>query len=99
MEYVVHGHDGSDEGALERRMRAREAHLAHTEAHRAQVLMAAATLNDAGQMNGSVMVVDFPTREALDTWLNQEPYVLQNVWQKIEITPCKVGPAFKPTKA
>lgn len=45
-------------------------------------------------MIGSVLIVDFPTREALDGWLKVEPYVVGDVWKQIEITPCKVPPMF-----
>ncbi|WP_373566092.1 hypothetical protein [Mesobacillus foraminis] len=40
------------------------------------------------------MVVDYPSREELDKWLKEEPYVVGNVWQNIEIKPCRVAPIF-----
>ncbi|TCN26195.1 YciI family protein [Mesobacillus foraminis] len=45
-------------------------------------------------MIGSMMVVDYPSREELDKWLKEEPYVVGNVWQNIEIKPCRVAPIF-----
>jgi len=45
-------------------------------------------------MIGSVLIVDFPSRDALDEWLKVEPYVIGNVWDKIQVKPCKVGPMF-----
>ena len=59
------------------------------------LLLAAAMLDEAGQMNGSVMIGDFPDRAALDAWLAQEPYVTGQVWQTVEVIPCKIGPAFQ----
>lgn len=96
MQFIVIGHDGKDEGALERRMAAREAHLkvcADSVASGNQ-LIGAAMMDEAGRMNGSVMVMDFPDRAALDAWLAREPYVSGKVWDKIEVIPCKVPDTF-----
>ena len=98
MQFIIMGTDGTDSDALQRRMNAREAHLKNTEDHMDFMLMAAAMLNeDTDTMNGSVMIVDFPTREALDEWLANEPYVQQNVWKEVQVIPCKVANSF--TKA
>ncbi len=43
-------------------------------------------------MIGSMMVVDYPTREALDLWLAGEPYVTGRVRERVEVKPCKVAP-------
>lgn len=56
--------------------------------------MGVALLNEDGQMIGSVMILNYPSRKELDDWLRIEPYVINNVWEKIEITPCKVGSTF-----
>jgi len=40
------------------------------------------------------MVVDFPSKADLDAWLKAEPYVIGNVWQKIEVLPARVPPLF-----
>ena len=42
-------------------------------------------LDDEGKMKGSALVLEFPDRTALDTYLKNEPYVVEGVWQKIEI--------------
>ncbi|QBD77082.1 hypothetical protein EPA93_14140 [Ktedonosporobacter rubrisoli] len=96
MQFLVIARDGDDHEALQRRLAAREAHLALVEqmAKAAQHLYAAALLNDAGNMIGSVMICEFPSRDELDAWLAQEPYVKGNVWKQIEVIPCQVGPAF-----
>lgn len=56
--------------------------------------MGAALLDEKGQMFGSVMILDYPSRKELDGWLRIEPYLVNKVWEKIEIKPCKVGPSF-----
>ena len=38
-------------------------------------------------MIGSVMILDFKNRRALDAYLAREPYVTESVWKKITVTP------------
>ena len=45
-------------------------------------------------MIGGVLVVDFNSREEIDTWLETEPYVTQKVWEKIEVKRFLVPPQF-----
>ncbi len=96
MQFLVTGTDGVDEGAQARRMGAREAHLKGVEeaSARGEHLYGAALLDDSGNMIGSFLVVDYPDRRALDAWLEKEPYILENVWEKVEIKPCRVAPTF-----
>ncbi|MBU6475336.1 MAG: hypothetical protein KGQ70_05175 [Alphaproteobacteria bacterium] len=97
MQFIVTGHDGTDEGALSRRMAAREAHMARCKAAReaGTLLYAVAMLNDAGNMCGSVLVCDFADRAALDAWLGEEPYVTGKVWETVDICAGKVPPLFQ----
>ncbi len=96
MQFIVTAYDGTDEDALGRRLKAREEHLQSVERRfkEGQHLYGAALLDDEGKMIGSLMIVDYPSREELDNWLKVEPYVLGNVWQKIEIQPCRVASTF-----
>ena len=56
--------------------------------------MGAALLDEKGKMIGSVIILGYPSRKELDDCLRIEPYVVNRVWEKIEIKPCKVGPTF-----
>jgi uncharacterized protein len=96
MQFVVTGHDGTDAKALERRLAARPAHMAGADAMKArgELLYAAAILNDKGEMAGSVMICEFPSRKEVDAWLAAEPYVTGKVWEKIDVRPAKVPPSF-----
>jgi uncharacterized protein YciI len=98
MQFIVIGHDGKDDQAPARRAAARPAHLENSKElqDKKALIHAAAILDDAGQMIGSVMVLDLADRPALDHWLESEPYVTGKVWQKIEVMPAKVGPNFMP---
>jgi uncharacterized protein YciI len=97
MQFLILGYDGTDTAAKERRLTARPAHLALGNTMRAnsQLAFAAALLDETGGMNGSMMVVDFPDRAALDAWLKEEPYVTGRVWERTEVAPCTIAPAFE----
>jgi uncharacterized protein YciI len=95
MQFIVLGYDDRDEEALGRRLAVREAHLKsfREKVEQGIFLFGSAILNEAGQMVGSMIVCDFPTREALEAeWLKVEPYVTGNVWKKIEVLRGQVPP-------
>ncbi|MFZ4761819.1 MAG: YciI family protein [Alphaproteobacteria bacterium] len=96
MQFVVIAHDYTDEDALTRRKSVREQHLQLCEEsmQKGQQLYGAALLNEEGNMCGSVMIVDFPSRQELDGWLAIEPYVTARVWENIHVQPCMVGSVF-----
>ncbi len=96
MQFLVIGYDGADEEALARRLAVREAHIALGDKMRdaGNMLYGAAILDDHGKMIGSVLICEFDSQTGLEHWLKDEPYVTGNVWQKIEIRQCKVGPSF-----
>ena len=97
MQFIVSGYDGQDEGALDRRMAARQAHLAMAKqmVENKKWLYAAAILNEDEKMTGSLIICEFDSRKAMESqWLDKEPYVLGKVWEKIEITRAQVPPLF-----
>jgi len=98
MQFIVTGYDGKDDKALDRRMAARDEHLALAEKmhHTGKWLYAAAILSDKGSMIGSMIVCEFESEEALkQEWLDREPYVLGDVWEKIDIRQAKVAPFWE----
>lgn len=97
MDFVLIGRDGTDAEAPARRAQARAAHLALGEVmrERGELRHAAALLDAQGAMCGSVMVLSMPSREALDAWLAEEPYLLQKVWASYELHAASIGPAFR----
>jgi len=96
MQFLLIAHDGNDDDALNRRMQAREQHIALGDEMVANgsMLYGGALLDEQDKMIGSVLVLDFPTREELDAWLKIEPYVLGDVWRRIDVQPFRVGPSF-----
>ncbi|QHT66732.1 hypothetical protein GXP67_08695 [Rhodocytophaga rosea] len=88
-QYVIIAYDGTDVDALQRRFAVRDKHLETVRKLKAEgrFIEGGAILDENGKMTGSVAFVAFPSRTELDTWLNNDPYVTGNVWQKIEIKP------------
>jgi len=89
MQFLVVAKDGTDEGALERRKRTRPTHLGSIQplVDRGNVLVGGAILNEAGDMIGSMLLVEFADRADLDAWLDADPYVTEGVWREVEVTP------------
>jgi uncharacterized protein YciI len=87
MRYIVIARDGTDPEAKARRLAARPAHLERVGpfVERGRVLLGGAILDAAGDMVGSVVLTDFATREELDGWIAEDPYVTGGVWQEVEI--------------
>ena len=50
-----------------------------------QIICAGGLLDDTGKMKGSVLIVDFSDCNALNDYLEHETYVIEGVWQKIEV--------------
>ncbi len=96
MQFLIVAYDGLDDDALNRRMAAREAHLALVETNKAagHAKYGAALLDESGKMIGSMMVVEYENQEALENWLKDEPYITQRVWEDVSISACKVAPSF-----
>ena len=57
------------------------------------IIAGGAILDDKGQMIGSTIYVEFETRQALDEWLNQDPYVTGDVWRNITVAPIRLAGA------
>ena len=83
MQFLVKAIDGPN--MLEKRMEVRPRHLEGMKVLGKQVICAGGLLDEAGKMKGSALVMDFPDRAALDAYLAAEPYVVEGVWQRIEV--------------
>ena len=83
MQYIIKAYDG--EGMLDKRMEIRPRHLEGIERIKEHVICAGGLLDDEGKMKGSVLIMEYESREQLDEYLANEPYVQENVWQKIEV--------------
>ena len=88
MQFVVTAFDG--ENMLEKRMEVRSRHLAGMEKMGAYIICAGGILDGAGRPKGSVLVLDLEDRDAVDRYLENEPYVKEHVWETVTVEPMNV---------
>ena len=69
---------------LEVRKSKREAHLAYI-ASTGVVEMAGPFLNERGEMNGSLVVLEVPDRAAAEAWAKADPYALAGLFPKARL--------------
>ena len=87
MQFFVLAYDG--ENKLQKRLEVRPRHLSNLP--KDHVICAGGLLTeDTSNMKGSAMIMEFPDRKALDLYLSSEPYVIEEVWEKIIIEPMNV---------
>jgi uncharacterized protein YciI len=93
MQFLLIAYDGSDTGAIDRRMISRPEHLEKIAVVKkaGQFLCGGAILDNEGTMIGSMILYEAENREALDKLLENEPYIYNNVWEKIDIRPFKMA--------
>jgi uncharacterized protein YciI len=77
-------------GGLARRMAAREAHLAYVREHLAMVKLAGPLLDDAGEMAGSMFILEAPDKAAVEAFSAADPYRLADVFARVETRAWKV---------
>ena len=89
MDFLVIAMDGDDNGALGRRMAAREDHLAGIRKLKEQghLVAGGAILDDDGNMIGSTVILDFPDRESVEKCVAEDPYTKGGVWRDVTIRP------------
>ncbi|MCR4891168.1 MAG: YciI family protein [Lachnospiraceae bacterium] len=88
MQFLIRAYDG--EGKLDKRMEVRPRHLEGMKGLSGHIISAGGLLDEEGKMKGSALIMDFESREELDEYLANEPYVLEKVWEKIEVEPINV---------
>jgi len=97
MTFIIQAYDATDADAYNRRLATRDAHFAYMDENirKGTMIYGAALLDDTDKMIGSMVVVEFATKQEVQDWLAAEPYVTANVWDKITIYPCKTGKSFE----
>ena len=93
MQYLLVAYDGTDPEAYERRMRCRPEHFEKIAPlkKRGSFICGGAIVDESGRMIGSMIVYDVKSREELDSILKDEPYIINKVWEKIDIKPFKMA--------
>ncbi|MBO7405848.1 MAG: hypothetical protein J6V24_12885 [Clostridia bacterium] len=83
MQFIITAYDGA--GMLERRMQVRPRHLENLKTIDGRILCAGGILDEEGRMKGSVLIMEFENRDLLDEYLKTEPYLVEGVWEKVEV--------------
>lgn len=93
MQFLLLAYDGTDAGALQRRMNVREDHFRRISLLKkaGEFLFGGAILDEGGKMIGSMIVYDFPDMQSLEERLKDEPYLTGGVWEKTEIKPFRLA--------
>lgn len=89
MQFIIKAYDG--EGMLQKRMEVRSRHFENIDKIREHVICAGAIRDEAGNMTGSLLVMEYDSREEVDQYIANEPYALEHVWDRIEIEPMTVA--------
>ncbi len=83
MQFLIKAYDGPN--MLEKRMEVRPRHLEGMSRLSEHIICAGGLLDEEGKMKGSALIMDFNSRSELDEYLAAEPYILEKVWEKIEV--------------
>jgi uncharacterized protein YciI len=81
------------EGTVEKRLATRPQHIARLQKlnDEGRLIVAGAMPKDPSNPQagfyGSTIIVNFETREALDTWLQEEPFLKEGVYSHIDVKP------------
>ena len=80
-------HDKPD--ALQTRQDNRPAHLEHLKTHAKIVAQAGPLLNDAGEMAGSLIILDVPDMATAQTFADTDPYAVAGLFASVTLTEWK----------
>ena len=92
-QYLIIAEDGKDDEALDRRQKVRPGHLAGAKKlkENGNFVIGGAMLDHDGNMRGSIMIVQFETKDDFQKWYDNEPYITGGVWKTIEVKPFRVA--------
>lgn len=95
-QFVLIAHDATDAEAPARRQTARTEHLRLIAEmrERGHIICGIALTDGEDNMNGSVIVANFESREEFDNWLKSDPYTINKVWGEVTVYNGKLAPAF-----
>ena len=76
--------------SLDRRMAAREAHLAWVRGRIGEMKLGGPFLDEAGDMAGSLMILEEPDLAAARAFNAEDPYTKAGLWQSVDVRPFRV---------
>ncbi|HKP78618.1 MAG TPA: YciI family protein [Phenylobacterium sp.] len=76
--------------SLDLRLATRERHLAYVQSRAADLKIAGPLSDDAGQMEGSMFILDVADKAAAEAFHAQDPYTQAGLWRQVELRAMKV---------
>ena len=84
--FAVFGTDAPGTGALRQELRPKHREwLREHPGHAVSVLHGGPTFDAAGAMNGTLLIVEAPDREAVEAFLAADPYVRQGLFHNLQV--------------
>lgn len=77
-------------GALDLRMATREAHLAYARERLDQIKLGGPFLSEAGEMAGSMLILEVPDLAAAWAFNAGDPYTKAGLFERVEVRPLRV---------
>jgi uncharacterized protein YciI len=92
-QYLITAYDATDEHALARRMAVRPFHLEGAKKLKKEghFILGGTMLDNEGKIIGSTMVLQFEDESQLQDWMDNEPYLQENIWVNFSIQPFSVA--------
>ncbi len=92
-QFLILADDYKDADALNRRMQIRETHLQRMREERVvkSFIMGGAKLDEYGNMQGSMLIVNLADEAAIWKWIYADPYFTAKVWEDIKVFPFKIA--------
>lgn len=84
MLFVIQCIDKPDHLAV--RLSTRDAHLEYVARFADRLLMAGPFLDEEGQMTGSMLILDFDDRAAVEAFCAEDPYALAGLFERVTVT-------------
>lgn len=87
--FVIIGHDVANSSAQRQITRAEHVERLQVLDHEKRLIIAGPTPIEHGleAMSGSLIIADFESLEAAQTWVNAEPYLRDGVYSHVEVRP------------
>jgi uncharacterized protein len=92
-QYLIMGYDPGTAEGLAHRMTIRPLHFEFIKKYkeRGELLIGGAQLDEAQNMKGSSLILQFEDAEGIETYEANEPYIINKVWETYTIIPFRVA--------
>jgi uncharacterized protein len=92
-QYLIMAYDPGTPEGLAHRMEVRPRHLEYMRKYKAEgnFVIGGAHLDDAQNMQGSMLIIQFETAGEIKIYEANEPYIQEKVWTRYEIIPFRIA--------